>query len=74
MPDDELMALADSGTLHEPPILKAQVTRLLMDPRSRALFDGFGAQWLGLGNLQEKTFDPCQVPADDRRNALGHVR
>ena len=48
MPDDELMALADSGKLSEPPILKAQVKRLLEDPRSRALFDGFGAQWLGL--------------------------
>lgn len=62
MPDDELMALADSGKLHEPPILQAQVTRLLMDPRSRALFDGFGAQWLGLGDLHERTFDPDKFP------------
>ena len=62
MPDDELMALADSGKLHEPPILKAQVKRLLMDPRSRALFDGFGAQWLGVGNLQSQTFDPDKFP------------
>ncbi len=62
MPDDELMALADSGKLHEPSILKAQVKRLLMDPRSRALFDGFGAQWLGVGNLQSKTFDPDKFP------------
>ncbi len=29
MPDDELMALADDGKLHEPAILKAQVKRLL---------------------------------------------
>ena len=62
MPDDELMALADSGKLHEPSILKAQVKRLLMDSRSRALFDGFGAQWLGVGNLQSKTFDPDKFP------------
>lgn len=62
MPDEELMALADSGTLHEQPILQAQVTRLLMDPRSRALFDGFGAQWLGLGDLHERTFDPDRFP------------
>jgi hypothetical protein len=62
MPDDELMALAGSGKLHEPPILKAQVKRMLMDPRSRALFDGFGAQWLGVGNLQNKTFDPAEFP------------
>ena len=66
MPDDELMALADSGKLHEQPILKAQVTRLLMDPRSRALFDGFGAQWLGLGDLLEKAFDRAKFPEMSR--------
>jgi hypothetical protein len=58
MPDDELMALADSGTLHEPAMLEAQVKRMLEDPRSRALFDGFGAQWLGVGDLETKVFDP----------------
>jgi mono/diheme cytochrome c family protein len=62
MPDDELMELADAGRLHEQPILRTQVTRLLMDPRSRALFDGFGAQWLALGNLQETIFDPAKFP------------
>ena len=58
MPDGELMALADGGELHEPPTLRAQVKRLLEDPRSRALFDGFGAQWLGLDKLAGQTFNP----------------
>jgi mono/diheme cytochrome c family protein len=62
MPDAELSALADRGTLHEPAILQAQVKRLLADPRSRALFDGFGAQWLGLGDLGRKTFDTAKFP------------
>ena len=62
MPDAELSALADGGKLHEPAILKAQVKRLLADPRSRALFDGFGAQWLGLGDLKTKTFDTAKFP------------
>ncbi len=62
MPDDELMALADSGTLHEPEILEAQVKRLLQDRRSRALFDGFGAQWLGVGGLESQVFDPAVFP------------
>ena len=62
MPDAELSALADRGKLHEPAILKAQVKRLLQDPRSRALFDGFGAQWLGLGSLETKTFDTAKFP------------
>lgn len=62
MPDAELSALADSGKLHEPSVLRAQVKRLLADPRSRALFDGFGAQWLALGDLKSKTFDPAKFP------------
>jgi hypothetical protein len=62
MPDDELLDLADRGQLQEPSILRAQVKRLLADPRSRALFDGFGAQWLGLDQLPGKTFDAAKFP------------
>ena len=62
MPDAELAALADAGKLHESETLKAQVGRLLADPRSRALFDGFGAQWLGVGKLATKTFDADKFP------------
>ncbi|HLY73255.1 MAG TPA: DUF1592 domain-containing protein [Planctomycetota bacterium] len=61
-PDAELSALADAGTLHDPAVLAAQARRLLSDPRSRALFDGFGAQWLGLDKLAGKTFDPGKFP------------
>jgi len=62
MPDGELSALADNGKLHEPAVLEAQVRRLLKSPRSRALFDGFGAQWLGLGGLESKAFDTAKFP------------
>jgi mono/diheme cytochrome c family protein len=62
MPDAELAALADRGTLHQPEVLAAQVRRLIADPRSRALFDGFGAQWLGLDKLAGKTFDAAKFP------------
>ena len=62
MPDAELSGLADRGTLHEPAVLRAQVKRMLEDSRSRALFDGFGAQWLGLGSLESKTFDTDKFP------------
>jgi len=72
MPDDELMALADSGKLREPAILKAQVKRLLEDPRSRALFDGFGAQWLGVEKLADMAFDTEKFPqmTSDLRSAM----
>ena len=36
--------------------------RLLKDRRSRALFDGFGAQWLGVGGLKRQVFDPAMFP------------
>ena len=62
MPDAELSALADAGKLHDPQMLAAQVRRMIGDPRSRALFDGFGAQWLGLDKLAGKTFDPEKFP------------
>ena len=62
MPDDELLALAESGKLHEVAILRAQVKRMLADARARALFDGFGAQWLGIGGLETKTFDLAKLP------------
>lgn len=62
MPDAELSTLADRGELHKPDVLRAQVKRLLADPRSRALFDGFGAQWLGLDRLKNKEFDTNKFP------------
>ena len=62
MPDAELSALADAGQLHDRSVLLAQVKRLLADPKSRALFDGFGAQWLGLMELESKTFDSALFP------------
>jgi mono/diheme cytochrome c family protein len=72
MPDDELMSLADSGKLRDPAILKEQVTRMLKDPRSRSLFDGFGAQWLGTGDLKTKTFDLAKFPemTSEMRSAM----
>ncbi|MCP5145160.1 MAG: DUF1592 domain-containing protein [Gammaproteobacteria bacterium] len=52
LPDDELLARADDGTLHQPEVLEAQTTRMLADPRARALTDNFAGQWLALRNLQ----------------------
>ena len=61
-PDAELAALADKGELRKPEVLRAQVERLLKDARSRALFDGFGAQWLGINKLDGQVFDPKLFP------------
>jgi hypothetical protein len=76
-PDAELSALADKGELHNPEMLRAQVERLLKHDRSRALFDGFGAQWLGVGGLERQTFDPDVFPQMTpvlRKSMLEEVR
>ncbi len=77
LPDEGLMALADAGKLHEPSILETQVKRMLQDARSRALFDGFGSQWLGVGDLNRKTFDSVMFPEmtpEMRLSMLDEVR
>ncbi|HVR85938.1 MAG TPA: DUF1592 domain-containing protein [Planctomycetota bacterium] len=62
MPDDELSGLADAGKLREPAVIAAQVRRLIADPRSRALFDGFGASWLGVDRLIDLEVDEKKFP------------
>ncbi len=46
MPDDALLAAAESGKLADPAEIEAQVDRLLADPKSEAFIDSFGGQWL----------------------------
>lgn len=61
-PDAELRGLADAGELHQPEVLRAQAERLLADPKARALFDSFGAQWLRVNELERQVFDPEKFP------------
>jgi hypothetical protein len=61
-PDADLSALADKRQLHKPEVLRAQVERMLKHDRARALFDGFGTQWLGVGGLDRQVFDQDLFP------------
>ena len=65
IPDHELLDLAEAGRLADPEVLHAQVGRMLLDPRSRALVDNFGGQWLYLRNLAGTAPDPIQFPDFD---------
>ena len=65
MPDDELLAVAEEGSLSDPAVLEAQARRMLADPRSRALVENFGGQWLYLRNVSSATPDPLQFPDFD---------
>jgi len=51
IPDEELLALAESGQLGNPAQLEQQVARMIADPRSTALTQNFAGQWLQLRNL-----------------------
>ncbi|MBL9159282.1 MAG: DUF1592 domain-containing protein [Verrucomicrobiales bacterium] len=57
-PDEELLALAREGRLHDPAVLEAQTRRMLKDPRSRELSESFAVQWLRLDQLQSAKPDP----------------
>jgi mono/diheme cytochrome c family protein len=62
MPDDPLFALAAAGKLHEPPVLDAQVKRMLADDRSAAFADNFAGQWLEVRNLDTVKPDTEKFP------------
>lgn len=63
LPDDELLDLASQGMLK--PQLEAQVRRMLKDPRSIALVQNFGMQWLQLQRLATLQPDSKLFPGFD---------
>jgi hypothetical protein len=81
MPDAELAQLADEGKLHDESVLRAQIRRMLADPKARGLADSFATQWLNIGALGQTVkpdaerfpeFD-AQLAADMRSEAVGLV-
>ena len=62
IPDEELLSLAADNRLSDPQVLEQQVQRMLADPRSKALVDGFAFQWLNLARLDEIVPDRAQFP------------
>jgi mono/diheme cytochrome c family protein len=58
MPDDELLRLAARGELTKPAVLRAQLERLLNDPKARRFTENFAGQWLDLRNINVTSPDP----------------
>jgi hypothetical protein len=48
MPDKQLLDLARSGKLHQPETLRAEVRRMLSDPKASSFASSFPRQWLQL--------------------------
>ena len=63
MPDDTLLASAESGKLSQAAMLDAEVDRLLADPRSDMLVKNFAAQWFGSRRLSHHVASPTVYPA-----------
>jgi hypothetical protein len=73
MPDDELRMLADRGQLQGPAVMKAQLARMVADPKSKRLVEAFGGQWLGTRNLDDTAKpDAKKFPeyTEDLRDAM----
>ena len=64
-PDDELLKIAQRGTLRAPGVLAAQVKRMLQDPKADALSTRFGSQWLRLQDLDKIHPDALLFPYYD---------
>jgi len=74
-PDQELLTLANQGKLHDPGVLKAQVSRMLQDPQATTLASNFAFQWLDVQRLDEikpdaNLFPYVIDPRDDYRTEL----
>ncbi|MEJ0100080.1 MAG: DUF1592 domain-containing protein [Pseudomonadota bacterium] len=65
-PDETLLKLAAQNHLHKDSELRAQVQRMLKDPRSLALSENFASQWLHLQNLKGLRPDGYLYPRYDQ--------
>jgi len=59
LPDQELLDLAAKNELSKPEVLKAQVHRMLADPRALSLTTDFAYQWLNIAKMD--TISPAQA-------------
>lgn len=64
-PDDELLALAEKGKLHEAETLRARTERMLKSPKAAAFTTNFAGQWLDLRKIDDTAPDPTLYPEYD---------
>jgi hypothetical protein len=65
VPDDALRAAAQSGALSDEAGRRAEVVRMLADPRAASLAERFAVQWLGIDRLESKSLDAQAYPGVD---------
>ncbi|HVY66063.1 MAG TPA: DUF1592 domain-containing protein [Gammaproteobacteria bacterium] len=74
IPDDELLKLAEQNKLSDPATLRAQVKRMLADPKAWALVENFAGQWLHLRNLDNINPNSDEFPDFDNNLRQGFKR
>ncbi|MCA9119344.1 MAG: DUF1592 domain-containing protein [Planctomycetaceae bacterium] len=65
MPDDELFGLAKAGKLSDTSVIRAQVARMLADPRGEQFVRDISAQWLDLSRIDFTEPDRKLYPGFD---------
>jgi Protein of unknown function (DUF1592)/Protein of unknown function (DUF1588)/Protein of unknown function (DUF1585) len=65
MPDEALFSAAAAGTLRDPAVLKAQIARMMKDPKAAALVQNFAGQWLYTRLIPDLQPDPTLFPKFD---------
>lgn len=59
LPDETLLSAARAGDLHDPAVLRAQLKRMMADPKAARFTDSFPRQWLQLKKVG-------QFPPDEK--------
>ncbi|MBX3249033.1 MAG: DUF1592 domain-containing protein [Myxococcales bacterium] len=65
MPDDELFELAAAGALNDTGAIRAQMDRMIADPRFDAFLDEFAVRWLKVYRLAYSSPAPDLFPGFD---------
>jgi mono/diheme cytochrome c family protein len=73
-PDEQLIGLAASKRLSDPAVMKAQVERMLADPRAQSLVENFALSWLNLDELDQVEPADRAFDAGMRRNFETEIR
>ena len=61
-PDQELLSLAESGSLTSSGEIEKQVRRMMVDPKASSLVSNFAMKWLNLDSLESVKPDPVLFP------------
>lgn len=74
MPDEALLSTAADGSLRKPAVLRAQVERMLNDPKAQAFAGNFTGQWLETRRLEGAQPDRDRFPDfdDHLRESMVH--